>query len=147
MRALSHCLLFCGVVLLVFGADAPSKGEFGREVIQPGERLLVSYSVHAKITIINGKTDKELIPMALRLPAYPAAEIDAGVVGEACVRFIVTNEGSVENVTIKSSSDIAFVAPSKSAVLDWKFAPTKMISGTGTLELQAIFLFSKYQAE
>lgn len=63
-------------------------------------------------------------------PPYPSAERNAGVEGTVSIRFLIGNDGSVEDVTVTSSSgnanlDNAAVA----ACRKWRFTAAKNSSG------------------
>ena len=69
--------------------------------------------------------DLEKKPIARRQmpPRYPSKAKRMGLEGFVLAEFIVDQNGDVESVEIKDSSDSVFEAPTIEAIRNWKFTP------------------------
>ena len=135
------------VLALVSNAeDAPRKADYGHEILNKGERLLISFSVHAKVLIQKGGFDKPLYPK-MPLPLFPSEAINMGLLGESVVSFTVKEDGSVDSVQAEKSTDKMFEQASLAAVSQWTFAHPECRGKTAQLALQVTFIFSRFEEQ
>ena len=65
-----------------------------------------------------------------RQPNYPEKERNAGVEGTTVIRFLVSNDGSIESIEVASSSGSAALDEAAvNAGYKWKFSPAKNDAG------------------
>jgi TonB family protein len=126
---------------------APTEPDVGSVAISPGESLLGSFSVFAKLVALKGKLDA--LPTFLRqpIPSYPSENLNAGVPGKVTVSFVINKEGLVEGVTAKQSTHPAFERESVAAVSQWRFSPPQFSGKPISVDAQVVFIFSVYHVD
>lgn len=78
-------------------------------------------------------------------PAYPSAERNAGIEGTVVIRFLIDQNGNVEDVTlINSSGNANLDNAAVSAGYKWRFSPAKTTAARRYAATQASPLPLKY---
>lgn len=83
-------------------------------------------------------------PLALQLPEFPMEGLIAGQNGRVTTRFTVTEEGTIADLQLLSSTNPMFTQPVIDAIKRWKFAPVahRQSGKPGIAHLIAAFRFS-----
>jgi protein TonB len=91
----------------------------------PGQASLADNTQKAETGVFElGDVDRPPVPVLRTAPVYPYAAKRKGVEGYAIVRFVVTAEGHVRNVSVlKSSPAKTFTQAAQEAVRRWRFEP------------------------
>ena len=82
------------------------------------------HTISARLRI-SPSDDGRADPIALPLPAYPQKMLGAGIGGEATVKFLVREDGTVSDVSIIASTQSEFGDPTREAAAHWRFTPPK----------------------
>jgi len=146
MKSIITALVICIVPIVSKCEDAPRKADFGREVLDPGERLFTSFTVHAKVLVLKGNNDKPII-LKMPLPLFPSKAFKIGLVGESVVSFTIMEDGRVDGVHSVRSTHKMFEQESLAAVSQWSFAPPESLGKPTQLVVQVTFIFSMYDIE
>jgi len=147
MKSLTAAVVFCIVSLLSNAQDAPKHAIFGREILDKGERLLLSFSVHAKVLVLKGNLDERLNSKIMPFPNYPSEALNMGLLGEAVVSFTVKEDGNVDDVHADKSTDKRFEQVSLAAVSQWIFTHPQYHGKPTQLVVQVTFIFSKFDEQ
>jgi TonB family protein len=63
------------------------------------------------------------LPISLPLPPYPAEMLRAHIRGEATIRFLIQEDGTVTDVSVVSTTQREFGDPVKESATRWRFRP------------------------
>ena len=143
MKSLIIALVICIVPTLSKSEDAPRKADWGREVLDPGERLWTSFTVHAKVLVQKGNCDKSII-LKMPLPLFPSKAFKIGLVGESVVSFTIREDGRIDGVHAVRSTNKMFEEESLAAVAQWSFTHPEFFGKPTELVVQVTFIFSMY---
>ena len=144
MKFIITVFAFCLVCVISKAQDAPEHAVFGRQVLDKGESLLLSFSVHAKVMVLKGNCDNFLAPN-MPLPRFPSEAIHTGIVGEAVVSFTIKEDGRVDEVHVEKSSYKEFGKESVTAVKQWSFSHPEFRGNPTQLLVRVTFLFSMFE--
>lgn len=131
LRNKGKCVRFTCLVLsavLAGCATAPS----GSQDVEAGTFVdLASYNREIRrmgIAGYCGAGECDSLPSLLvaSAPAYPSAELGAGVNGHATIVFDVTEDGLLTNFKVESASADAFAQAAIDALKHWRFDPPKL---------------------
>lgn len=67
--------------------------------------------------------DSEYFLISRAAPVYPKAALELGLDGEAHLKFTVTKEGSVADISVVRATDDAFAAAAVDALSKWRYLP------------------------
>ncbi|MCC5788892.1 MAG: energy transducer TonB [Opitutales bacterium] len=71
------------------------------------------------------EVDQPPSPLSRPPPSYPYSLRRAGISGEVVLLFVITPEGTVENIEVERSSHSDFNRPAREAVARWRFEPAQ----------------------
>ena len=145
MKSVISVLLISILLTSAKAGDAPKKAEYGQEILNRDEDLLLSFSVHAKILLIKGNYEQHFEATTLPLPIYPVNALNPGLIGESIISFTIAEDGHAIAVHPEKSTNKVFEETSIAAVSQWVFAPQSYRGKPVQRIARVTFLFSKYE--
>jgi TonB family protein len=82
-----------------------------------------NYSVSVKYLGIDEKGVNMPIPKSLQMPDYPIDAMRAGASDYVLISFVVTDDGSVQEIKIDQANLGEFGTAAKNAIAKWTFTP------------------------
>lgn len=152
MKVLKRIIACVGLAVCVgltfsVASDAPENAEPGIIKLKNGEDLVAAYSVFTELIRENGNVDHVLTWRNAALPEYPSDELNAGIVGEVNVRFVVTERGNVEGLSVLNSSTDNFRRSTCAALARWSFMPPMFEGKPCTVTIRAKIFFTRHFKE
>ena len=144
MRLLLTALVFTLATLTAQSGDE-TIAEFGSAKPSAGHWLVQSFRIETQIEAprpTGEYLDANLEAVDQPLPEFPAVCLNAGVVGEATVSFVINSEGQVETIATVSRTHQEFADSAVKAVRRWRFKPIAFHGEPTSLPVLTRFIFS-----